>query len=191
LDDILSAMLLHRITLAILLTFSAAAARAGALTYDFTFTPTSGPVEAFEFSFVVPSFVTNGQSPAFTPFTITDGTNSATITQDLFVSDLNSCFEFGTAVNASLGDCTTAYSGAGGGTLYFTISTPPPAATGTYALGGIAGFTIPGNSTDSSFGNVNLTISNTPEPGSALLLLCGIAVMLAGVSQTRRRTRRP
>src|SRR5579863_2964845 len=100
-------MLFKRIALAVLLMSGAVSARASALLYDFTFTPTSGTVKAFEFSFVVPSFVTNGQSPAFTPFTITDGTNSATMTQDLFVYNLNSCFEFVTAVNSSLGDCTT------------------------------------------------------------------------------------
>src|SRR5579863_2124405 len=104
-------MLFNRIALAVLLTLCAVSARAGPLVYDFSFTPTSGPVEAFEFSFVVPSFVTNGQTPAFTPFTITDGTNSVTMTQDLFVYNINSCFEFGTAVNSSLGDCTTGESG--------------------------------------------------------------------------------
>ncbi len=60
-------------------------------TYDFSFTPTTDDVgtliEAFNLSFTVPTFVTSGQTPSFTPVTMTDGTNSATLTTALASTD--------------------------------------------------------------------------------------------------------
>jgi hypothetical protein len=53
------------------------------VTYKFSYTAQSGPVRSFSFSFTAPTFVTDGSSPTFTPFTLTDGTNSWTMTKDL------------------------------------------------------------------------------------------------------------
>jgi hypothetical protein len=86
----------------LLLSTFAASARASQI-YSFSFTPTSGPIESFGFSFTVPTFVTTGQSPAFTPITITDGTNSETLSLDFAETPGGySCFEFGTATDSTL-----------------------------------------------------------------------------------------
>ena len=44
---------------------------------------TSLGFQPFSFSFTVPTFVTAGQSPAFTPFTVTFGTHSYKMINDL------------------------------------------------------------------------------------------------------------
>ena len=96
-----SAMRKHTFLAVFLLSVFAASARAD-LIYSFSFTPTSGSIESFAFSFDVPTYVTTGQSPAFDPFTITDGTHSASITEDLAENITSgSCFVFLTATGAS------------------------------------------------------------------------------------------
>jgi hypothetical protein len=52
------------------------------LLYQFDVTPDSF-ASPFSFSFTVPTFVTFGQSPAFTPFTVTAGTHSYKMINDL------------------------------------------------------------------------------------------------------------
>ena len=52
------------------------------LVYDFNI-GAAGGIDAFSFSFTVPSFVGEGQSPAFAPFTVTDGTHAWTMINDL------------------------------------------------------------------------------------------------------------
>jgi hypothetical protein len=63
--------------------------------YTFTFTQTGGKIESFAFSVTVPTFATSGQTPVFTPFTITDGTISATLAMDLFSNGYIGSYSYG------------------------------------------------------------------------------------------------
>ena len=97
----------HRPTLywlALAIALAAPAARASLL-YQFSYTSPTPTLNSFSFSLASPTFITSG-SPAFTPFTVTDGTTSWTMTQDLVVQANGfSCFEFGTAYGATLLGC--------------------------------------------------------------------------------------
>jgi hypothetical protein len=70
-----------------------AGAAHGSVLYQFNVTATGG-IDPFSFSFTVPSFVTAGQSPAFTPFNVTDGTHTWTMINDLAAIGAVSCFLF-------------------------------------------------------------------------------------------------
>src|SRR6516225_9726359 len=124
-----------------------AAASEGNVLYTFTYTATSGPVQSFSFSFTSPTYATDGSLPAFTPFTLTDGANSWTMTQDLVdvfdPTGLNmGCFQFGTPF-ASLsqgvppfgGPCSFAVGGPGvnQGAFEFDTSGGLPSALGIYS----------------------------------------------------------
>jgi hypothetical protein len=52
------------------------------LIYDFNI-GAGGGIDAFSFFFTVPSFVAEGQSLAFAPFNVTDGTHVWTMINDL------------------------------------------------------------------------------------------------------------
>src|SRR5215468_1775598 len=71
---------------------------------------TASPIgfQPFSFSFTVPTFVTDGQSPAFTPFTVTFGTHSYKMINDLAVTSLgtgNFCFDTGGMISINP-DCS-------------------------------------------------------------------------------------
>jgi hypothetical protein len=66
------------------------------LLYQFSLNASEG-IEASSFSLTVPTFVTAGESPEFTPFTLTDGTHTWTFVDDLAASSGGlTCFLFGT-----------------------------------------------------------------------------------------------
>lgn len=83
------------------------------IAYEFSYTASSGPIHSFNFELTSQTFITGG-SPSFTPFTITDGTNSWTITQITIATSSNGigCIVFGTA-GATLGPCNAYYVGQG------------------------------------------------------------------------------
>src|SRR4051812_24021850 len=62
------------------------------LIYDFH-VGAAGGIDAFSFSFTVPSFLGENQSPSFFPFTITDGIHTWKMVKDL--TGLNPEFESG------------------------------------------------------------------------------------------------
>jgi hypothetical protein len=105
------------ITLALLfVAIVAPTANADSLHYKFTYTATSGPIESFDFSLTSPTFITSTSgSPPFTPFTITDGVNSWTLTQDVtaFSSPTTGDICFGTAgtlmTGTQTGGCVASY----------------------------------------------------------------------------------
>jgi hypothetical protein len=153
--------------------------------YSFSFTPTSGSIKSFSFSFEAPGIVTNNESPTFTSFAVTDGTNQWTMTQDL----ANDCFMFGTAAaifGGPFGACEVAASGAGNGGFFFSFNNILPSTPGSYTSTSVGGtFDLPTGGLDSMGGTANLTISSVtavPEPptsGSVALWICMLA--LAGL----------
>lgn len=171
------------LTLPLLLSVFAASARPDYL-YTFSFTPTTGTIESFGFSFTVPTFVTTGQSPAFTPFTMTDGTRtSAMMTQDFVYYDGTvglECFEFGTATNAVLGPCGEASGSPNGGVLTLEAFSGLPTGTGIYSLpDSSASFNNTSPPGVGSQGTGSLIISNTsvPEPASVVFLVTVAALI--------------
>lgn len=170
------------LTLMILGALFAVSARADEM-YTLSFATTSGQIESFGFSFIVPTFVTTGQSPAFTPFTITDGTNtSAPLSLDLAenLGSGASCFSFATATNATIdpppnGPCNSEWNAPNGGFVQFLfLGNALPTAEGTYTgPGSVAGFYFGPSSADFSIGTGVLTISapsSVPEPTSVILM---------------------
>lgn len=116
-----------------LLSVFAASARAD-LIYSFSFTPSQGPIESFAFSFDVPTYVTTGQSPAFDPFTLTDGTNSASLTEDVAENITSgNCFVFLTATDASSNSQCDIDVGPDGAAVRMLASGGLPTTTGTFA----------------------------------------------------------
>lgn len=176
----------HHLLAVLLLSVFVASARADQL-YTFSFTQTGGQIESFAVSFTVPTFVTTGQSPSFTPFTLTDGTHSVTLTEDLAVQGAAfGDFEFDTPTDASLaatGGIT--WNPPAGGAVIFELSSLPTT-DGTYdpAYGG--GFYYGASSSDVEdlSGTAQLTISQTPEPSSVILLL---TTLLAVALMARKR----
>jgi hypothetical protein len=144
--------------------------------YQFNVNVSSGPLDPFSFSFTAPTFVGDGDTPAFTPFTVTDGTNSWTMTKDE-ISPVpggvpGDCFEFGT--DGALLETVTCTTGTNAFLLEPTTGVIPTA-TGTYGLSGGALFAVGGaGGLESSFLTGSLTISSVPEPTTSILLLGGI-----------------
>src|SRR5215472_4083349 len=135
-----------RLLLICLFGWSAATECRADVMYTFSYTALSGPVESFTFSLTASTFLTADSSPAFTPFTPTDGTNSWTMTQDLVTLEdpagLNrACFQFGTPFAGlssgsppMFGPCSLAVGGPGVNQAAFELETTGlPSAPGTYA----------------------------------------------------------
>ena len=159
--------------------------------YDFDI-DSNGGIDAFSFSFTVPDFVGDGQSPTFTPFTVTDGTHTWTMINDLtgFTPGLpTACFAFDTGGTSSLqSQCAVGVFAPPDGAL--TLALAPgvlfPNATGVYALSGSGLFDFVGAQATLITSPVGtLTISSTPEPRGASILL-GLA-FLALAWQLRKR----
>lgn len=165
----------------------------GDLLYSFSYDAATGPLQSFAFSFTAPDFAVNGESPGFTPFTLTDGTNSWTMVSDLIEVGGTGvgCFAFGTAsaqLTTIFGPCSFAVGGDGVGAFVLVTDGGLPSAVGTYASSDFTGilntavgstkfFGPIGGSTDDT-GSMSLTISPTsvPEPSTiALLALCFLA----------------
>jgi hypothetical protein len=154
------------------------------------------PIESFEFSFTVPTFVTEGQSPAFTPFVVTDGTNQWGMWQDIVgyafdpaYADLQvPCFEFGDHV-PDLAGCGVAgldYPDSAAILFYLPHSSDPacvlPTANGVYALGIESDFVTLAGTDEFANGNGQLTISSEPSP---VVLLLTTLLAVAFVARKR------
>jgi hypothetical protein len=154
------------------------------LDYNFDVSASS-PFDAFSFSFVAPDFVNFcgppffPACPAFTPFDVTDGTNTWTMTHDLTTNSRLPpplvCFEFGTADRALSSGCGVQTDPPPPQGSFFLALPAFPTATGIYSVSGLGGFS-------GHIGSVSLTgtleISSVPEPTS--LGLIGIAVAALG-----------
>jgi hypothetical protein len=171
---------IHKLTLLVLLILSsvfAASAQAGVL-YDFNFIQGAGTqVQNFEFSFIAPTFVTSGQSPAFTPFTITDGTHTSTMTEDLIgLSAGTGCFDFGSGADVIIGNCSLSAPGPTGGVISFNLSAGLPSTTGVFDAIVNGGFYVNSSTIAFAGGNATLTVSNVPEPASGVLVLAAVGL---------------
>ena len=159
------------------------------LLYQFDVHETTMPAlgfQPFSFSFTVPTFVTDLQSPAFTPFTMTAGTHSYKMIDDLTGVDSfgRGCFQFDTGRTASSAP------GCGGGATdvdgdgQFELDVPGglPTATGMHTFGidslGAFGTGAPAVALTGLSGTLDITsVTSVPEPASLALLSLGIVAV--------------
>jgi PEP-CTERM motif len=146
-------------------------------------------IQPFSFSFTVPTFVTAGQSPAFTPFTVdltstTLGNHSYKMIDD--VAGAVGCFGFDTGgTNTALPDCSFSAPDSNlDGDGAFRLGTPGglPTATGLQTLTAFsAGVFSAGASApaDAFFGGtLDITsVTSVPEPASVALLSLGVVAV--------------
>jgi hypothetical protein len=168
----------------------AALCHADSIEYSFDYVATSGPIESFSFSLIEPGFLASGPLPDFTAFTLTDGTNSWTMTAASVSPE--GCFEFGTPF-ATLGEppftCSVGVGGPGfsqGAFEAYTGGLGPPTMLGSSTVSFIGPFDTAGGfeylSNDT--GTMTLTISDatvTPEPAGESLAAIGLLALLAFV----------
>lgn len=173
-------------TLAILII--AGTARAD-IAYSFTVNG-AGAIQPFSFSFTTPTFVTAGESPTFTPFTVSNNTGTQW-TPVLDIAGFNSggnynCFQFttsapGTKLNGSCGGLVT---GSNAFSVLLSAGGPLPASTGIYNYDTAIVYVINGDGTLVT-GTATLDITDVPEPVSVALVG---TVITALAWRARRRT---
>jgi len=195
-------------TLVLVSVFGAVLPAYGSLLYSFTYTAQTGTVQSFSFSLLSPTFIGSG-TPAFQPFTVTDGSTALTISQDLvgtstgitlgstFLPPGDGCFSFATsgADLAQFGGCGWAIPNNGVSQAAFTVDIPGglPSAIGTSSNLIFDGITLlqPSGTEDGfynccggqSSGAMQLTVSQVPEPPTFLpvvILAAGILVFRCG-----------
>jgi len=162
--------------------------------YTFNVTPASGALDAFNFSFVVPTILQNGNAPSFTPFVVTDGGFSADIVQsfDYVIGGAdthpNNCLEFlsQSAIPQSCGVQIppSAKPQAAIIFLFNETSLNPtglPTQIGEYSdISWLGIFTSPtGLPAQFPTGTAVLTITNVPEPSTGMLPLTAIVLVAA------------
>jgi hypothetical protein len=172
----------------------------GSYMYDFSYTPTTGPVQSVSFEIDSAGIPLNGAF-SFTPFNVVEGSNTESITQGYAdVIDLSGtdymCFAFGTA-NAFLGPGCSAGVNNPPLSLFLGFNFfPLPASSmnvpGTYNTS--SDQFLDWGGTDPAFpngvfgrGNMSLTITATPEPSSRTIVFAGLVSLLA--LATAKRTR--
>jgi hypothetical protein len=160
------------------------------LVYDFHI-GAAGGIDAFSFSFTVPSFVDEGESPAFTPFTVTDGTHTWTMINDLTGHTAgvpSGCFMFNNGGTSSLQPpCGVGVFAPPDGALTLALDgLPLPTATGVYTLSGSGLFDFTGGTLNTSpVGTLDITGAPVPEPRTSIGLF-SIAVAALGWQRRKR-----
>jgi len=151
------------------------------LLYDFNVSA-SGGIDAFSFSFTVPSFVGDGESPAFTPFNVTDGAHTWTMINDLTGHTQGvpaGCFMFDNGGTSSLQPpCGVGVFASGDVALTLALvgGVPLPTATGEYGLFG-SGLFNSANGTLITSPMGTLDVSAVPEPRSIILFSIAVATL--------------
>jgi len=159
--------------------------------YQFNVDATAG-IENFSFSFTVPSLLTDGQAPAFTPFTVTDGTHSWTIVNGLAgVGAGPSCFLFDTGGSSNINDtCGMGVGSSPDGVFGLVLSGGLPTATGgpfTFSSG-LGIFDFPDGQDIPSLSGTLTISSAAPEP--ATIGLVGVALAALAWKRTERADKR-
>jgi hypothetical protein len=170
----------------LLLAACSLAARAN-VSYNFTFTPSSGPYQPFTGTLDEPTFLTAnapGTSDTVSPaFTFTDGTTTWSFTQVVIASEGANqfCFTLGTSGITPNG--CNGYTGltASQGEIIIGFNLPggqPPTSPSTFSAASQSffGFTS-GNSFASVNGTATLTLA-APEPAGFALAGVGLAALL-------------
>jgi hypothetical protein len=160
------------------------------LVYEFDI-GAAGGIDAFSFSFTVPSFVGEGQSPAFAPFTVTDGTDTWTMINDLTGHTAgvpSGCFMFDNGGTSSLQPpCGVGVFAPPDGalTLALGVGVPLPTATGAYPLSGSGLFDFAGGGLQTSpVGTLSITGAPVSEPRTGTALF---SIVVATLWSTRRK----
>jgi PEP-CTERM motif len=159
------------------------------LEYQFSVTPLFGSIQPFSFSFTSAAFLADGDVPTFTPFTVTDGVSSWTLTQGVVNQSGIGCFEFGTTSDSTLLPCSAGVdSSPPGAAMLLSLNSPLPTATGVYGLGFSAFITDPNGFTElgGTLDVTSLSPSAIPEPTSIGLL--GIVLAVVGWTLRKRPT---
>jgi hypothetical protein len=163
---------------------------AGPVQYDFSYTPTTGPIQPFAFQLLSNNGFIVGEPPlgitplsdccGFNPFSFTDGTNSWLMLEGLAVDP--GCFVFDTFVGQFAGrHCAAAPFSSGSGVL--TVGLPGgflPKSTGTFLVGatatGLTGEPFPIRVQGT--GTVSLTVTDVPEPATYAMVALGLLGVL-------------
>jgi hypothetical protein len=159
------------------------------LVYDFHI-DAAGGVDAFSFSFTVPDFVDDGQSAAFAPFTVTDGTHSWTMSNDLAGHTPGvplGCFMFDNGGTSSLQPpCGVGVFAPPDGALVLSLDAAPlPTATGVFTLSGSGLFDFVGGTLNTSpLGTLDITGAAVPEPRTCTGLF---SIAVAALAWKRRK----
>jgi len=204
----MSNSLMRLLKICVLAICIASCCQAGVI-YTFSYAAVRGPVHSFSFSFESPTFVTDLTSPAFTPFTVTDGANNWTFTKDLASvvdpSGLNiGCFVFGTQFAGIggppplFGPCSFSVGGPGvsEAAFEFLLNGGLPMAAGVYparsfsgAFDTPTGFEFIGDINDPTNPTGNMVLSVSPEPSSLSFMLVGVSFVLMSWPRIQGRLR--
>jgi PEP-CTERM motif len=156
---------------------SAGPARAD-LQYAFNVTSTSGALQPFSFSFTSATFLADNDVPTLSPFTVTNGSLSWTLTHGLVTQNPNGCFEFGTAAGSTLGTCNVGDDGLPvDAALLLQLGVAIPTATGVYDFTS-GEFVHDGAFIADLTGSLDITsIAAVPEPASVGLFVMVLALV--------------
>ena len=134
--------------------------------YQFSFTPSGGQMKPVTFSFSSPTFVGSG-ALAFTPFTISDGTNTWTMTSGFAFQTVGPdgvpayCFNFGTPGAPDSNACGYGVGSPGMGAIVFQFVGNLPTSYGVYDTGGFPSYDPFAVAAGNPVGNLGQTISGS------------------------------
>ena len=154
------------------------------LEYVFNVTSPSHTLQPFSFSFTSPTFLADNDVPTFTPFTLTSGADSWTLTKGLGTQNGNGCFEFGTPTGI-MDNCNVASDGSDqSAALLLELFSPLPTSPGVYDLA-FGAFVWDSSAVLDLTGSLDITfLATVPEPASIGLFV--IVLALIGWKLNRR-----
>lgn len=163
--------------------------------YTFSFTPISGPVESFSFSFTVSSFLAPGQTIPVTPFEITDGISTWDITTGIVTGancGLGGFLYFFTQSVSYVSPCGSLSSPPSYAEINIGIIPQLPSTEGDFSKTIVVGDVGPPYT--SFGGDLDLSITaaaSVPEPNPIPLMSAILLAMAFGALKRIARGRRP